>query len=281
MRCPSCREALDGRELRCSSGHGFQIVDGVLRLLEPAFAARLETFLDGFRSLRERDGRRILDPTIYPRLPFAAELRHDPEWRMRCYDLRVIRRLVADRRPGTALDIGAYNGWLSHRLALDGHRVTAVDYFVDECDGIGAHRFYPTTWRPIQMDLRDLSILEDRFDLVVLNRCVQFSVDPPGMVARALERVADGGVLVITGIEIFVDPVLRRRGVEALADRLRRNGIEPFVPIKGYLDRGDERGFRSLGVDLRPYPELRMRLSRLRSRFDPRRGKSCFGVWRG
>jgi len=281
MRCPSCREPIDERELRCPSGHEFPIVDGVLRLLEPVFAARLETFLDGFCVLRDRDGRRILDPTVYPRLPFAKEFRHDPEWRVRCYDVHMIRRLVAGRPVGTALDIGAYNGWLSHRLALDGYQVTAVDYFIDEYDGIGAHRFYPTRWRPIQMDVRDLAPLDVRFDLVVLNRCVQFAVDPPAMVAGALERVAEGGTLVITGMEILDDPVLRRRGVAALDARLRRNGIEPFVPIKGYLDRGDEAGFRSLGVDFRPYPQLRMRLSALRSRLDRRRGVPCFGVRRG
>jgi len=281
MRCPSCREPLDEHDLRCPSGHEFQIVDGVLRLLEPVFAARLDTFLDGFRGLRETDGRRIHDPSIFPRLPFAAEMRHDPEWRMRGYDLQLIRRLVADHRPGTALDIGAYNGWLSHNLALDGHRVTAVEYFIDELDGIGAHRFYPTRWRPIQIDVRDLSVLDERFDLVVLNRCVQFAVDPPAMVSQAIERVADGGILIITGMEIFIDPVVRQRGVEALAERLRQHCIEPFVPIKGYLERSDEERFRSLGVELRPYPQLRMRLARLASRLDRRRGKPCYGVWPG
>lgn len=78
---------------------------------------------------------------------------------------------------------------------------------------------------------------------------------------------------------VFTDPVLRRRGVEALGDRLRRHGIEPFVPIKGYLDLGDEERLGSLGVELRPYPQPRMRLAVLRSRLDRRRGKPCFGVW--
>jgi hypothetical protein len=280
MICPICREPLGVRELSCPSGHEFHNIDGVLRLLDPDFAARLDRYLDGFAKLREIDGRRIHDPRVFPRLPFAVELRRDPEWRMRGYDLAVIRRQVAGRLPGTALDIGAYNGWLSHRLALDGHRVTALEYFVDEHDGIGAHRFYPTNWRSIQMDLRDLSVLDERFDLVVLNRCVQFALNPPGMVAQAIERVADGGILIITGLEFFVDPRLRRNSVDALAKRLRQNDIEPFVPIKGYLDRHDEERFRSLGIDLRGYPQLRMRLSGLRSRFNRYRGRSRYGVWR-
>lgn len=279
MLCPSCREPLDPERHECPAGHRHETVGGVLRLLEPAFAARLEAFLEGFRALREGDGRRIHDPSVFPRLPFAAELRRDPEWRMRGYDLAVIRRLLGRRPPGTVLDVGAYNGWLSHRLALAGHRVTAVEYFVDELDGLGAHRFYPTSWRSIQVDLRDLSVLEERFDVVVLNRCVQFFPDPPAMAAHAAERVAAGGLLLLTGLEIFADPEARRRGVEALLARLRRHGLEPFIPVKGYLDHGDRDRFRALGVDLRPYPQPRMRLARLRSRLDRRRGEPCFGVW--
>lgn len=279
MLCPSCREPVDPDRDACPSGHGFETVDGVLQLLEPAFAARLRVFLDGFRALREADGRRIHDPSVFPRLPFAVEFRHDPEWRMRGYDLEVILRLARRRQPGSVLDIGAYNGWLSHRLALAGHRVTAVEYFVDDRDGIGAHRFYPTRWRPIQVDLRDLSVLEETFDLVVLNRCVQFFADPPAIAAHAAEWVAAGGALVLTGLEIFADPSERRRSVEALGERLRRHGLEPFVPVKGYLDHGDAEQFRSLGIDLRPYPQLRMRIARLRARLDRRRGKPCFGVW--
>jgi SAM-dependent methyltransferase len=279
MLCPSCREPFDPARHDCRSGHRHETVDGVLRLLEPSFAVRLEAFLEGFRTLREGDGRRVHDPSVFPRLPFAAELRHDPEWRMRGYDLAVIQRLLVRRPPGTALDVGAYNGWLSHRLAAAGHRVTAVDYFTDELDGIGAHRYYPTRWRPIQVDLRDLSVLDERFDLVVVNRCVQFFQDPPAMVAQAAQRVADGGLLVVTGLEIFADPAERRRGVEALKERLRRHGLEPFIPIRGYLDHSDRTRFRALGVDLRPYPQLRMRVARLRSRLGHRRGEPCFGVW--
>jgi SAM-dependent methyltransferase len=252
----------------------------VLRLVEPVLADRIEVFVYGFRMLREVDGRRIHDPSVYPRLPFADELRGDPEWRMRGSDLEVIRRLIAGRGPLSMLDVGAWNGWLSHNLAAAGHRVTAVDYFVDELDGLGAHRFYPSRWRPIQLDLRDLSVLDQRFDLVVLNRCVQFFPDPPEMAAHAAERVADGGMLVLTGLELFSDPRDRRRAVDELLERLRLRGLEPFIPIKGYLDGADEAGFRALGIELRSYPQLRMRVAALRSLGRRRCGRNRYGVWR-
>jgi SAM-dependent methyltransferase len=178
------------------------------------------------------------------------------------------------------LDVGAYNGWLSHRLALDGHRVTAVEYFDDELDGIGAHRFYPTRWRAIQLDLRDLSVLDERFDLVVVNRCVQFFPDPPAMAAHAFHRVADGGTMVLTGLEFFADPEVRIHNLRRLVDRWSEHGLEPVIPIKGYLDHGDRTRFRADGIELLPYPQLPMRIARLRSLLDRRRGEPLYGVRR-
>lgn len=276
MLCPSCREAVDERSLRCGGGHRFGETDGVLRLLDQGFGERLDRFLTAFQRLREADGRRIRDPSVFPLLPYA--LSRDPEWRMRGYDIAVIRRLTAGRPPGSALDVGAWNGWLSHHLAAGGHAVTAVDYFVDELDGLGAQRFYPVHWRSVQMDLRDLAVLEMRFDLVVLNRCIQFFEDPAAMVTSAAALVAPGGLLVATGLEVFADPTVRRQQVVAMLERHRRGGLEPFVPFKGYLDSHDRRELRAAGVELRPYPQLRMRIAQLRSLLDRDRGRQYYGV---
>ena len=279
MLCPVCREPLDPDRLTCEAGHTVPSVSGIVQLVEPGFRARLQRFLDGFQELRESDGRRIHDPAVFPTLPHANTLRRDPEWRMRGYDLAVVRRLIAGRGPLTVLDVGAYNGWLSHNLTADGHRVTAVDHFTDELDGLGARRFYPTDWRPIQLDLRDLSLLDERYDLVVLNRCVQFFPDPPAMAAHAVQHVAPGGMLVLTGLEFFTDPSARLRSLRELDARLARWGLEPLIPVKGFLDRHDRARFLDLGVELRAYPQLRMRIAALRSVVDRRRGRPCYGVW--
>ena len=276
MICPTCREPLDPRSLRCADGHCFEETNGILRLLDRGFGERLDGFLEVFQPLREAEGRRIADPSVYPRLPHA--LSRDPEWRMRAYDAAVIRQLTANRLRGTALDVGAWNGWLSHLLTVAGHQVTAVDYFVDELDGLGAQRFYPVGWRSIQMDLRDPSILDQRFDLVVLNRCIQFFEDPAAMVVSAAERLAEGGLLVVTGLETFADPSERRTQFEAMLERYRQHGISPFIPIKGYLDVGDRQRLEAAGLDLRSYPQLRMKIASARARLDRKRGQPCFGV---
>lgn len=277
LRCPECREALDAGGA-CPRGHRFEEREGVLALLGKESAQRLDEFTRAIERVRAAQGRRITDEAAYESLPFGRATAGDFHWRLRALDLAVVRRLLRGLRSLTILDVGAWNGWLSHRLAALGHRVTAIDYFVDPHDGLGARRFYSTTWRAIQMDLADLSLLDERFDVVVLNRCLQFAPDPTRFAAAALEKVAPGGWLVLTGLEIFRRPGAKAARVEAMLRAHReRYGFELFlVPTRGYLDRGDEVGLEGLGVRLRPYPRLIP--ANLLAVLDPSRPRHCYGV---
>lgn len=279
LLCPTCGEPLDDVRV-CRTGHRFETRNGVLSLLEPDFARRLDEFTRALSRVREAQGRRLTDPTAFEQLPFGDRTRGNFQWRLRQYDLAVLERLIDPRRQRTVLDVGAWNGWLSHRLARRGFEVTAIDYFVDPFDGLEARRFYSTAWQAIQMNIADLRVLDGAFDVVVLNRCVQFAPDPRRFVADALAGVVPGGFLVLTGMEIFRDPSAKARRVEAeLQEHRQRHGFDLFfAPTKGYLDGGDQAAIESLGVRFRPYPQLR--IENLRARLSPTRPRHYFGVVR-
>ena len=204
------------------------------------------------------------------------------EWRVRRYDWQVIGRMLPDRsaRSIRVLDIGAWNGWLSHQLAQRGHDVTAVDYFVDEYDGLGARRFYSSTWRAIQLDLDDLTVLDEPFDVMILNRCTQFFADPAALLRTTRARLAPEGQLIITGLQFFRDPRPKARAVTQAQQTYRaRTGFDLFLkPTKGYLDFEDRRRFQADGVQLRAYPQLWP--ANLKARFRPARPRHEYGVWR-
>ncbi|HET7091240.1 MAG TPA: class I SAM-dependent methyltransferase [Anaerolineae bacterium] len=262
LRCPTCREPIDSRGQACPNGHSFEYRDGVLRLLDAAFADRLESFTARLSAIREAEGKRLTDVSAYEGLPYSQLESGDPawrtEWRLRCHDLDILFRLVAGRSRRRVLDVGAWNGWLSHRLAAQGHDVTAVDYFDDACDGLAARKHYRAHWRAIQMDLEDLAVLDEPFDVIVLNRCLAFFPDPVAGVISARRLLAEDGTLVITGLQFFRDAAPRARFIASQREAYRaRYDFELFLkPTKGYFDWEDRRRLGEAGVVLKSYPQL-------------------------
>jgi 2-polyprenyl-3-methyl-5-hydroxy-6-metoxy-1,4-benzoquinol methylase len=318
--CPTCREPIDAASLACAGGHQFHRADGVLVLLDDAFAQRLRPFLTTFQAARAADHKRLLDTSAYEALPSGPATTGQHEWRLRRYDLAIVNHLISRQRavgsrqkgrlgghgrlgattlhpsqatvssplptaccplptPPRVLDIGAWNGWLSHRLAARGHDVTAIDYFADAYDGLGAQRWYSTTWRAIQMDLADLAPLNQCYDVVIVNRCVQFFTDPAAAVAAAQRQVAPGGLLLLTGLQVFHDPRVKADAVARLRQTYAaRYGHDLFLrPTRGYLDRTDTTRLHERGITMRPYPQLW--LANLRARLDPTRPRHAYGVW--
>jgi SAM-dependent methyltransferase len=257
LNCPTCRQPLYRERLICPQGHAYTVNDGVLSLLDAPFARRLQRFNEALAQYRAETGRRLLDPALYAELPFAAALRSQFEWRLRCYDWAVVQKWIG-RRPQQVLDIGAWNGWLSYRLTLLGHEVTAVDYFTDPYDGLAAKQFYPVDWQAIQMDLTDLSPLPPVFDAIILNRCLAFFSDPVAYLAQVQTKLAPGGLVFLTGLAFYDDSSVKARAVAATTKNYwQQYGLEMFLnPTKGYLDGEDKRQLAAAGVRLTPYPQL-------------------------
>jgi SAM-dependent methyltransferase len=261
MLCPDCRAPLD-EAFTCLNGHRFCENDGVLTLVAAGFAEEMQRFASALGAARRAEGRPQLDPTAYEHLPFERPGTRLPggslEWRLRRYDLVVINRLLGNLRRQRILDVGAWNGWLSNRLAAAGHMVTAVDYFADEYDGLAARKHHRASWRAIQMDLRDLSVLDESFDVVIANRCLAFAPDPLAFVDQLLERVNPGGLLILTGLQIFRDARAKAQQVRAYLDAHRaRHGFDLLLfPTRGYLDRTDHARLQAAGTILRPYRQL-------------------------
>jgi 2-polyprenyl-3-methyl-5-hydroxy-6-metoxy-1,4-benzoquinol methylase len=281
LLCPNCREPVDPGSLACAGGHRFACEDGVLVLLQEEFGRQLRTFTAAFGATRAAENKRLLAVSSYEALPFD-QTNGDADWRLgwrlRCYDLAVVLDLLGGRSDQQILDVGAWNGWLSHQLSARGHGVTAIDYFTDEYDGLGARKFYSTNWRAIQMDLAELSVLNRRYDVVIVNRCLQFFTDPIAYVGTARQQLAPGGLLILTGLQFFRDPRAKARGVAALRQAyLERYGFELFLkPTKGYLDFVDKQRLREQGVRLRPYPQLW--LANIRSMISTTLPRHYYGV---
>ena len=215
--CPSC-----DAEVACRGG--------ILRFLSDTRLAQVEPLIAQYRRVRELDGYRQRAAAYYRELPRVA--RGDPQhavWRIRQESFRhlcskVLTRL--GRRPLRVLDLGAGNGWLSHRLTLLGNVCVAVDWLDDLDDGLGAARHYPTTFTRLQADFDQLPLVGGQFDAVIFNASLHYSANPMATLRYASKALADGGALVVMDSPVFVSEADGRRMLaereQGFADRIRR-----------------------------------------------------------
>lgn len=260
MLCPQCESLLDDR-WRCANGHHFPLRDGVPSVIDDVLRARLEPFLDAFNDFRARHRQGYLDPKIYAGLPSSGLVHDRSIWYPRLVDLRLLDRIIGNRTRLYVLDVGAWNGWLSHQLARRGHRVLALDYFTDPHDGLGAVRHYPLRFDAVQFDLERLDLLDERFDLVIADRCMAYFVDITRSVEQMKRLLAPGGTLLLTGLNVYKDTRAIAAYFKASDERFREAYGMPYLfkSVRGYLAAADVRRLTLHGIGIRSYGTFRLR----------------------
>lgn len=243
----------------CTNGHSFGLRDGVPAVVGDALHAQLAPFLAAFSAYRAQRGERITDARVYPQLPEGGLALDQALWRPRVFDLALVRRITGARKNLRVLDIGAWNGWLAHRLAGDGHRVLALDYFTDPFDGLGAVQHYPERFEAMQFDLERLDLLDGPFDLVIANRCAAYFTELPRSIGHMERLLAPAGTLLMTGLNIHGSTRAIEAHFAASRQRFQEQHGLPYLfkPVKGYLTGDDARRIAECGLILRDYPELR------------------------
>ena len=311
--CPECAAAAvteGAGDLRCGGcGRRFAYQGGMFRFLTADRLAAAEPLLRQYRAVRAREGYRALTAECYRMLPCVrSDSPHASEWRIRAESFQQLQRRVllgarekhaerapSARFPGTlpaggsgplrVLDLGAGNGWLSHRMARLGHHAVATDRLDDEDDGLGACRHYPTPFARVHADFDALPFTPAQFDLVVFNGSLHYAPDVAATLARAHRMLAPGGTLAVMDSPMYHHDA---DGHAMVAEKLRRfrteYGLTHVVhPSVGFLTPASlahvvapfglhGRFFRSRGP-------LRWRVGRELARIRMRRAPAAFGVW--
>jgi SAM-dependent methyltransferase len=260
---------------------------GIFLFLSDTRLAQIEPLIAQYRRVREQDGYRQRGAAYYRQLPQVS--RGDPQhavWRIRQESFRHLYRRVLTRlgrRPLRVLDLGAGNGWLSHRLTLLGNICVAVDWLDDPDDGLGAALHYPTTFTRLQADFDQLPMVGGQFDVVIFNASLHYSANPSSTLRSASKALVNGGTLVVMDSPVFVREADGRR---MLAERQQTFAERIGGPLEwgvGYLTvDGLARTAREGGLPLRRIPSrggpgwaVRRWLAGRRLRRQP----ASFGIW--
>jgi len=138
-------------------------------------------------------------PQVPPDHPHAAE------WQVRATSMdRLLTDLGRAGHPLRVLDIGCGNGWLSARMARQGHRVTALDQHRSELEQ-AARTHGPTAATWCLGDPRTASLPTAHFDRIVLAASLQYFNDLPALFERLATLLAREGEVHILDTVLYPD----------------------------------------------------------------------------
>jgi SAM-dependent methyltransferase len=274
LGCPQCRGRLDleGQDtLRCQAcDEAFGFRDGMPALFRRDDAARLEAFGRGYSQARVEEGWQPLSSEQALALPYAQPPGYPAlYWHVRRQSYELLIRLLEEEglspAAGPVADLGAGIGWLSHRLALAGYEVLAVDASRDDAFGLGAAAVYlargPGFLRA-QGNLEYPPLQRGRLALLIFNASLHYASDLEGTLSRAGASLQSEGTLIVLDTPIARRPRPgtgghgdRHLGHEELEAALVRVGLRPrWLAVgrgmhwwahqaKAWLKRGPRFGF--------------------------------------
>jgi SAM-dependent methyltransferase len=290
--CPVCHTRLtpsDQNTLCCPVDQlSFPKVDGIRRFLLPERLTFYERFMQDYEAIRQKEGRGATNSAYYQTLPFRdLSGKFSAAWRIRARSYQVFRDLIlhpfesSSIRPLKIIDLGAGNGWLSNRLAQQGHQVAAVDIITNSYDGLGTWIYYETTYEPIQAEFDRLPFADAQCDLIIFNASFHYSTNFETTLCESLRVLKPKGQLVILDTPIYHNPSSGLQMVQERESYFQRQYGFPSnsLPSENYLtdDRLESLG-NQLGVQWKTFQpnyglrwKLRPWLARVRRQREPAR----------
>jgi len=259
-------------------------------------AATRQRFVEDYTRIRHAEGRGSREAAYYLALPYRdLSGRLQDQWTIRGRSYRYLERRVlppVETRAGRLLriaDLGAGNGWMSYRLALRGHFVTAVDILADELDGLGAARHYQphAAFERVHAEFDSLPFGDASLDLAVFNASIHYSQDYRRTLAETRRCLRPGGCLLIVD-----SPIYRRR---EHGERMKEERHRQFEQTYGFasdalasIEYFDEETLRDLARDLgirwktyKPWYGLAWALRPWKARWNRKRPPSRFWILEG
>jgi SAM-dependent methyltransferase len=184
----------------------------------------LEQFASEYARHRAEEGRGYTGEQLLS-LPYLKTGPHAAQWaiRARTFDTfmeRILRpRAIEQRRALAVLDLGAGNGWLSYRVALNGHDAFALDIRNDGVDGLGASAsFRRRTPRMecIVAPFEAVPLPPGTIDISLFNASLHYATELRKVLCEAIRVTRRGGTIAILDSPFYAH---ERDGLAMVAEK--------------------------------------------------------------
>jgi len=288
--CPRCQndlQEISEHEVFCpTDGLTFKQMDGIWRFLLPERESHYARFISDYETVRRFEERGSPDSVYYRALPFQdLSGKFSADWKIRAASFRVLQKTLTAE--STVLDLGAGNGWLSNRLSLDGHTVSAVDLVVNPEDGLGAWLHYESQFARVQSEFIHLPFPDSSVSSVIFNASFHYSENYEQALAEALRVLQTVGQIIIMDSPVYHDSV---SGEQMLAERkigfISRYGFaSDAIKSEGYLTfqrmKMLANKFELTWSHIRPFYGIRWAVRPWLARLRGAREPAEFGLWVG
>lgn len=245
--CPTCNARLSRvttstKYLVCPCcGRVFPREDGIWRFLLPEQQAQYQPFLNAYPIIRHGDGWERSDDAYYLNLPDVPM--DDPQaliWKIRRWTFQILKTYCKQRYSGWIADLGAGNCWLSHHLALEGHRVLALDIQAKNRDGLSGGSIYinqgGSSFIRVQASMERLPVVAERMAVCIIDGAFHY-VNAAATLKCAYSVLEPGGQLLIADSPVYTDRASGEQMMDEQLDRFDKEYGLKSIPLdgRGYL----------------------------------------------
>ncbi len=218
LQCPRCKTVMGNVARRGSDSHHRLVCNACLlqiakdseiwSAMVPERERFFSRFIADYETVRAAEGRGSRNPEYYLALP-ERDLsgRNQEQWNIRrrtfhCLQRKILSELQKKQHLGLdVLDLGAGNGWMSYRLALNHMRPVAVDLLTNSTDGLGAAEHFrsrlPQLFPRFKAEVDRLPFAAAQFDVAIFNASFHYSVNYDRTMREAMRCLRSPGYVVI------------------------------------------------------------------------------------
>lgn len=255
LLCPECFLPLHESSLQCAAGHKVNVSVGIIELYSKEFRKKLDNFLNNYHRAWTKLNSAWTEIEMNS-APFFYSGERKKDWAYRRKSLAILKDVIQSKKKLSVLEIGPWNGWLSRQILKAGHRLVALDYFFEKPYGLKSVNEIPGQKICIQTNLSELSVINEKFDLIIVNHCLQFMEDPVMTISHLKKKLLTGGKLYIIGSPVYLQS--QKKAQKILVQKklfFKDFGFELYFQAgKGYLDMNDQNALIKEGVHFKAYP---------------------------
>lgn len=238
-------------------------VNGVYHLLSDGEFTNLKSHFEGFVRFREESNELEQNPSVISELPYS---KNTQSWINKQFTLELLENHIKIQKTKTVLIIGAGNGWLCNKLALQGLECLGVDILYYKYDGLETIEIYDSEFTHVLMHPHEIDRIKSFFDLIVFENNLAYVKNPIETLTKAKDLLSPKGSVFLTGLSVYYSGEERERNRISEMQKYFSENYNHHIntyQTDMYLNRNFLKQISQIEFKIQHRPQIKNRLKRI------------------